>query len=145
MPHDATRVLLGTTPWSAKDVSNFPSDPAEFPPAIAVRLDDEGHLSTAKDAGRFAGISLGRSVQDPDRTAVLRNGSLVPLRLTDGFAPTIGAQVWIDDETGYGNIPDDGGVSTSLTSANYVSGQLIGVTKEGDEFPVALVDLPGGL
>ena len=145
MAHDATKVLLGTTPWTAKDVTSHASDPATFPAGTAVRLKADKTLSKAKADGALHGVSLGKSLTDDTRTAVLRAGSYVPLRLTDDFTPTIGAAVWIDDVTGLANIADDGGVTTTITGAYYVTGVLSGITEDATEVRVALIDLPGGL
>jgi len=79
--HDASKVLLGTTDSSDREVSMFDSDPASFPAGTAVRVASTGALSTAKSAGFAAGLSLGKSLSDTKKTAVLRAGGRVPLRL----------------------------------------------------------------
>ncbi len=146
MPHDAAKILLGTTPWSDKEITEFKSDPANFAPGLAVRETESGDLSTRKSDGRFVGVSLGQAPKIEGCTAVLRRGSQVPIRLSDGFSPTVGAQVWIDDETGEATLPNGGGTSSTATNANYVTGTLVGVDNlEDDGIPVALIDMVGGL
>lgn len=77
--HDASKVLLGQNQSSAKDVSMFDSDPASFPAGSAVSLASTGLLSLLKSAGMRVGISLGRSLSDHKKTAVLRAGESVPV------------------------------------------------------------------
>jgi hypothetical protein len=143
--HDATKVLLGTTRSSAKDISNFAADPATFPAGTAVRLKSDGTLSVTKAHGTLVGVSLGRSLSDIKKTAVARSGEQVPIILTEGLTPVIGAAVWVDDVTGHANIADDGGVTTTVTNATYVTGVLEGIDEDGASVDVALIDMPGGL
>ncbi len=78
--HDATKVLLGSSLSSAKDISTFNSDPATFLAGLAVRVASTGGLSLAKAAGMWAGVSLGKSLSDHKKTSVLRTGESVPMR-----------------------------------------------------------------
>jgi len=81
MSHDASKVLLGQTPSSAKDVACFNSDPATYLAGLVVRQSSTvGELALAKSAGFVAGISLGRSLSDTKKTAVCVTGLSVPLR-----------------------------------------------------------------
>jgi hypothetical protein len=79
--HDATKVLMGSTQSSDRDASVFPSDPASFPAGRAVRLADDGTLSTTLADGGLVGVSLGRSLSDTKKTAVCRDGNRVPIEL----------------------------------------------------------------
>jgi hypothetical protein len=146
--HDPTKVLLGTTGSSAKDsIQNFDADPADFPAGTAVRLKSDGSLSKEVGDGSLIGVSLGKSLSNDGRTAVLRAGDAVPIRLTADFVPTPGDLVWIDDVTGLAQAEDDGDeISSKVTSAVYVSGALTGV-QHGTTVTVsaALVDMGGGL
>lgn len=81
MTHDPTKVLLGATQSSEKDISCEPADPATFVAGLAVRRTSGGGL--AVNSGAPIGISLGRSLSDTAKTAVARTGLRVPLRLTD--------------------------------------------------------------
>lgn len=83
--HDATKVLMGSTQSSDKDVSTFPSDPASFPAGRAVRETSAGALSLSSGAGALVGVSLGKSLSDHKKTAVVRTGNRVPLELP-GYA-----------------------------------------------------------
>jgi uncharacterized protein (UPF0333 family) len=76
---DATKVLLGQTLSSAKNISRYDSDPASFPAGVAVSLGSSGALSLLKSAGMRVGVSLGRSLSDHKKTAVVRDGERVPM------------------------------------------------------------------
>lgn len=79
MGHDVTKVLLGQTASSAKDISVFGSDPATYIAGLAVRQKSDGALSIVKADGEWLGVSLGRSLSDHKRTAVVRTGERVPI------------------------------------------------------------------
>ena len=81
MPHDATKVLLGTTESSAKTITNEKADPETFPAGVAVRRAADGGLQTEDDSvAGLIGISLGKCLHDPGRTSVVRKGLGIPLR-----------------------------------------------------------------
>ncbi len=83
MGHDATKVLMGSTQSSSKQGSEvFASDPATYLAGLAVRRTSSNLLSLTKSAGRWAGISLGRSLSDTKKTTVLNAGERVPLLLS---------------------------------------------------------------
>lgn len=139
MSHDATKVLMGATQSSFKNVDNRAGAIAA---GLAVRLkSDDTIVITAAD-GSLLGISLGKSLSDTDRTAVVRKGTRVPILLTSAFTPTIGAQVNISDTTG--KAIASGGGATGV-NATYVSGILTGLLEDGTTDNVALIDFPGGL
>lgn len=79
--HDPTKVLLGSTQSSEKDISCEDGDPATFKAGLAVKRSSTGALSLS--SGERIGVSLGRSLSDHKKTAVLRTGNRVPLQLTD--------------------------------------------------------------
>lgn len=79
--HDASKVLLGSTGSSAKDVSMHDSDPATYMAGLCVSLANNSSLSLLKSAGRRIGVSLGKSLSDHKKTAVLRAGESVPVRI----------------------------------------------------------------
>lgn len=142
MAHDPTKVLLGTTTSSAKEISNFAGDPDDFPAGVGVRLDTTGNLSLT--TGTLIGISLGISLDDTGHVAVARDGESVPVQLTDEFEPVIGDHVYLSDTTGLA--VDSGDEDAVVTNATYVSGPLDGIQIDSDTLiPVALVDMPGGL
>ncbi len=80
MGQDATKVLLGQVPHSAKEISTFDSDPASFLAGCAVSLGSDGGLSLLKSAGMRIGVSMGRSLSDHKKTGVCRIGESVPMK-----------------------------------------------------------------
>lgn len=81
MAHDASKVLLGSTGSSAKEISMHESDPATYKAGLVVSLASNSSLSLLKSAGRRIGVSLGKSLSDHKKTAVLRTGESVPVRI----------------------------------------------------------------
>lgn len=79
--HDASKVKLGSTQSSSKDVSVHNSDPATFVAGLAVRQKSDGALSVTASDGGFVGVSLGRSLSDHKKTQVARAGLGVPVLL----------------------------------------------------------------
>lgn len=145
MAHDASKVVMGTTQSSSKQGSeDFAADPATFPAGVAVRRNSSNGLSVTLADGGWVGISMGRSVSDTKKTTVLRAGERVPILLTAGFTPVIGAKAYISDVTGMAAASDDAG-GVTLSDAVYVSGVMTGLAEDGTDVDVALVDMPGGL
>ncbi len=80
--HSATKVQLGTTQSSDRwPIQCYDSDPANFPAGKVVRVKSDGKLTLLKSEGSFAGISLGASLSDTKKTAVVRSGLRVPVLL----------------------------------------------------------------
>lgn len=79
--HNPNKVLLGSTQSSDREITCENGDPATFPAGVAVRRASDGGLSLA--SGALIGISAGRSLSEVAKTAVIRAGLRVPLRLTD--------------------------------------------------------------
>ena len=81
MGHDASKVLLGVTRSSDKHVTQYAADPATFLAGLACRLKSDGTVSLLKSDGGWLGISLGKSLSDTKKLAVLRDGEKVPVRV----------------------------------------------------------------
>ena len=77
--HDPTKVVLGATQSSAKDIQCFNSDPATFLAGLVVNLGSDSGLSLLKSAGYKVGVSLGKSLSDNKKTAVCLAGLKVPV------------------------------------------------------------------
>lgn len=139
--HDASKVLMGATGSNIKEVDNRAGDPATFQAGLCVHLKSDDTLSLASADGSKLGISLGRSLSDTKRTAICRKGVQVPIQVTNGFTPTVGAQVQISTTTGKAVS------SGTAVNAVYVAVGKTGVGEDGNELadPVALIDFPGGL
>ena len=78
--HDPLKVLLGSTRSSDRNgVEVFASSPSTFLAGLAVRRANTGLLSVTLAAGGWAGVSLGKSLSDVSKTAVLAAGLGVPV------------------------------------------------------------------
>lgn len=80
MPHDASKVLLGSTRSSEREVTRHDSDPATFLAGLVCSVGSDGLLSLLKSAGMRAGVSLGRDLSNTKCTSLLRTGEGVPVR-----------------------------------------------------------------
>jgi hypothetical protein len=139
--HDATKVLMGQVASNIKEISNHSGDPATFQAGLVVHLKSDDTLSLASADGAKLGVSIGRSLSDIKYTAICRKGVRVPVQVTNGFTPTLGAQVQFSTTTGK--------VVTSGTAVNavYSAISLTGIDEDGNALadPIALIDFPGGL
>lgn len=138
MSHDATKVLMGATRSSFKNIDNRAGNIAA---GLGVRLKSDDTISVAEADGSLLGISCGKDLSDTSRTAIVRKGTQVPIVLTASFTPVIGAQVKIDATTGKASTDGTG------VNAVYVSGPLTSINEDGTETAAgcALIDFPGGV
>lgn len=139
MGHDSSKVLMGTTQSSFRNVDNHAGD---IPAGKIVRLNSSDVLTIAASGAAALGISLGKSLSDTSRTAICRKGVRVPVLVTDAFSPAVGAQVAIHDTTGIAATKDG---SSTYVNAIYAEVGLTGILEDGTEAAVALIDMPGGL
>ena len=141
MSHSATTIYMGSSQSKIKEVENHAGDPATFKAGLCVHLKSDDTLSLASSDGSKLGISLGRSLSDIKRTAIARKGLRVPILLTNGFTPTLGAQVQISTTTGK--------AVTSGTAVNavYASSTLTAYDEDAVAITdgAALIDFQGGL
>lgn len=139
---DATKVLMGQSGSSSKEVDNHSGDPKTFQAGFAVRLKSDDTLSLTSTDGALLGVSMGRSLSDTLRTAICRRGERVPVQVTTSFTPVVGAQVMFSNTTG--KCVTSGGTSVN---AVYVQVGLTGIDEDGNSLadPVAIIDFPGGL
>lgn len=138
--HDANKVQMGVVTKSGATIDNLPGN---IVAGRAVSKDSDGNLSLAVSAGPRIGISLGKDGSSAGRTAVVRKGLGVPLEVTSGFTPTIGAQVTVSDTTGMA-----AGSGTAI-NATYASAEKSagGLAEDGVSVAVdvVLIDFPGGV
>lgn len=139
MSHNAGKVLFGGILKSFKVVDN---KLGAILAGEAVRLKSDGTIVKTAADGSLLGISCGKDLSDAGRTAIVRNGLSVPLKLTAAFTPVLGAQVHISDTTGLGIAS---GAGATGVNAVYASGLLAGINEDGTESPAALIDMQGGL
>lgn len=135
--HSST-VYLGNVQSSYKEIDNRPGSVAA---GLAVYLHSNESIDTTAASGGLQGISCGRSLSDTSRTAIVRKGLKVPILLTNGLTPVIGAQVQISTTTGK--------AVTSGTAVNAVYRSAVLACKDEDGNTVsdgcALIDFQGGL
>lgn len=81
MPHDTTKVAMGSTYSNDKAISEYSGSPATFPAGVAVRQKSDNTLSVTLADGQLLGVSLGKSLSDTDKVAVCRFGKKVPVLL----------------------------------------------------------------
>lgn len=78
--HSVSQVKLGSSQSSAKDISVHAVDPASFLAGLCLSMATTGLPSLLKSAGFRMGVSMGRSLSDHKKLAVLRTGERVPIR-----------------------------------------------------------------
>ncbi len=78
--HDSSKVKLGSNQSSAKSLSVHNVDPASFAAGLALSMASTGLPSLLKSAGFRMGVSMGASLSDHKKLAVLRKGERVPMR-----------------------------------------------------------------
>jgi hypothetical protein len=154
MSHDTSKVLMGGTGSSHKEVTNYPSIAGVAMEAgLACILESSGKVSLDTSEGALVGISLGKDLSDTGRTVVCRKGLRVPVKLKAGFNPTIGGVVAIEDDTGLARAYT--GTGDRYVNAVFATGRIggsgatggiaEGATSETGSVGVAFIDFPGGL
>lgn len=141
MAHDATKVYLGNTTSSFKHID---SKKGAIAAGLAVSVKSDGTVSVAVADGPRMGISLGKDMSDAGFMAIVRSGLKVPLLLTSGFTPTLGAAVVVSDTTGKAIAA---GAGATAINATYASSTLTAILEDGttDAVGCALIDMPGGV
>lgn len=141
MAHSSTTVYMGSHGSNILESDNWLGDPSTHKAGLCVHLDDDGDLDLASAQGSKLGISLGRSLSDTKRITVARKGRKVPILLTNGLTPVIGAQVQISTTTGKAVS------SGTAVNAVYVSSTLTAYDEDGVAIAdgAAYIDFIGGL
>ncbi len=141
MGHSASKVLMGMTRSSYRHAD---SKAGSIEAGKIVRLKSDGTISVAAADGLPLGISLGKDLSNIGYTSIVRSGLEVPVLLTNGFEPTVGAQVHISDTTG---LAIASGAGATGMNAVYKTGKLTAIKEDGTEAAnaVALIDMQGGL
>ena|SRR5690606_26646920 len=138
------KVLMGSVGSNIKEVT---SNVGNIEAGLCVRLGSDGSISAT--SGTPIGVSLGKDLSDTNKTAICRKGLRVPVKLTSGFNPTVGAQVFFVNATGLAGASD--GVNTTGVNATYSTGRIggsgvdAGISETGEAVGVAYIDFPGGL
>lgn len=139
MGQDSTKVLLGTTRSSFKVVDN---KPGTLEAGVVACAKSDGTYTTAAADGADVGVSLGKSLSDTDRFALVREGTEVPILKGSG-TPVVGEQVAVSDTTG--KTVDFTGSGDRKINAYYTEVGLTGIKEDGTEADVSIIDFPGGL
>lgn len=141
MSHSATTVYLGSHGSNVLESDNWAGDASVHKAGLCVHLDSDGDLDLAAAEGAKLGISLGKSLSDTNRISVARKGKKIPVLLTNGFTPTVGAQVQISTTTGKAVS------SGTAVNAVYVSSTLTAYDEDGAAIAdgAAYIDFIGGL
>ena len=141
MSHSASKVLMGMTRSSFRHAD---SKAGSIEAGKIVRLKSDGTISLAAADGSPLGISLGKDLSNAGFTSIVRSGLEVPVLLTSGFTPTVGAQVHISDTTG---LAIASGAGATGMNAVYKTSKLTAIKEDGTEVAdaVALIDMQGGL
>lgn len=137
--HNASKVVLGGTQSTFKVVDNVAGE-IEAGLIVRQKADKSGSILAAD--GAPLGISAGKNLGGAKSTHVVRAGLAVPVQLTGGFTPVVGAQVHISDTTGKAI---EAGAGATGMNAVYKSAVLTGIKEDNTETPVALIDFVGGL
>lgn len=145
MSYQSDKVLLGSTQSTFKTVENVPGS---ISAGKVIHSKADGTFTVAAADGAAIGVSVGRSLSDIARTSVVKRGTRVPLRITDGFDPVIGTQVFISDTTGLGIATGAGATGVNAVySGGREGGTGVnnGLDEDGSYVGVAYIDMPGGL
>lgn len=145
MSYDSDKIQLGATKSSFKTVDNVKGSLAA---GTLVRSKSDGTYTNAAADGAAIGVSLGKDLSDIGRTAVVRRGTGVPIKLTAEFDPTLGTQVNVSDTTGLAIASGAGATAINATYATGRvggTGQNKGIDEDGNAVGVALIDFPGGV
>lgn len=141
MSHSATTVYMGSHKSNILESDSWVASPSTFKAGMCGHLKSDGTVSLASADGSKIGISLGRSLSDINRVTFARKGKGVPILLTNGFTPTVGAQVQISTTTGLAVS------SGTAVNAFYATSTLTAYDEDGVVIAdgAALIDFVGGL
>ncbi len=149
--HSTSKVQMGTTKSSSRTVVPHKG---VWAAGVAVRRKNDGTLSVTSTDGDFYGVSLGRDLSNAGYSSICIAGLGVPLQLTAGFDPVIGAVVSTSNSTGlgassgtataatYAEPYDNAGSVTARVGGSGVNG---GQQEDGTTVGVAYIDMVGGL
>lgn len=139
--HSATTVYMGSHGSNVMEAYSIAADPAVFKAGVVGHLKSDGTVSLTASEGSKIGVSLGRSLSDTSHVTFAVRGLKIPVLLTNGLTPVIGAQVEISATTGLAVASGD------AVNALYRSAVLTAYDEDGVVIAdgAALIDFPGGL
>ncbi len=136
----SNKVIFGVTKGTAKEVESYPG---AITAGLVAALSADGTVLADSSTAKIIGVSLGGSLSDTPQTAVILRGTGVPVRVGEGFTPTVLTTVYFNTESGEAVAQDLEGTVT--TQAYYSSSILDGIAEDGSIVAAALIDFPGGL
>lgn len=125
MAHDATKVVLGGTVSSIKDVRSAKGVVAA---GMICSKKADGTLESPATTGKLCGVSLGKDLSNAGFSSYCERGNGVPVLLKAAFTPTQGGDVWYEPATGL--CAASSGSAVQL-NAVYASGLLTGIKEDG--------------
>lgn len=136
MAHDPSKVLMGSSPSSEREISCENGDPATFKAGVAVRRNSSGNLLLADDGtATLIGISAGISLSDTKKTAVFRSGLRVPVLLKD---ESVAASVKKGDITFTSKLFGVAGNAITITLADTETGDVAVVEVDGYDIVIGI-------
>lgn len=136
MAHDATKVVMGGTVSSIKDVRSATGSAAA---GNVVHKKADGSLEAVQTSGILAGISMGKDLSNAGKISYCERGNGVPALLVSGFSATQGNAVWYNPANGKLNASSGSAVQLN---AVYASGPLTALLEDGTSVAAgaALID-----
>lgn len=140
--HNTSKVQMGCPQSSDRTVVSHLGVVAA---GVVVRRKSDGTLSVTSTDGDFYGVSLGRDLSNAGYSSICTAGLGIPVQLTAGLDPTVGAVVTVSNSTGLA------ASSGTATAATYATGRIGGTgvnggqQEDGTTVGAALIDMVGGL
>lgn len=141
MGHDTSKIQLGAVYSNDRLVD---SKVGTVEAGLAVVLESDDTLSSDTSEGAYVGVSLGRDQSNTNKTSFAKRGAGIPLLLKDGFDPTVGDPVAIEDDTGLAKAYT--GTGDQYINAVWASVRKTAIKEDGTTHArgVALIDMVGG-
>lgn len=144
--HSTAKAVMGAAGYSGAVIE---SEKGEIEAGLLAHKKSDGTVTILKADGAAIGISMGKDLSNAGYSPICKRGSKVPVQLTAGFDPTIGAQVAISDTTGKAKAYT--GTGDTYINATYVTSRVGGTGVDGgiDESGTldgcAYISFPGGV
>lgn len=141
MGHDVSKVLMGATQSSIRDVRSVKGSVAA---GLALHINVSTKVASAAAAGAvLVGVSLGRDLSNAGFSAYAERGNKVPIQLGTAFTPTQGDDVWYDNTSGKA-VASNGSIEVVALNAKFSfvegSAKKSGIQEDGTLVDVAYID-----
>lgn len=133
------KIQLGTTKSTFKHAKSYKGT-LEIGTVAYQKAD--GTITNLEADGAALGVVIGSK---NGYNSIVRNGEMIPLKLTASFVPVVGAQVAISDTTGIAKTYT--GTGDAYVNALFVSAPMDALNEDGTQnaSKFAYVDFVGGL